>query len=195
MDFMSDEFIQSIVDKYAISIKENCALLVDHNEALLPNCTSRYATAFFDETGIKYQLIKPEVDVTCCLRLNDPLVGHFLHFYQKEFHVFLDHHLQVPLNPKVVFWYFMMLKVERGLIPIQVLYQIFGTLKPKMISNLRNCYEVRQLENGRLMAKGDMTYCQTSIRESGSAILGVTHYIIMAYVDHNDFVRKLTPNL
>ena len=125
----------------------------------------------------------------CCLRLKDPLVGYLLHFVEEEFHIFLGANLKESIHPQVIFWYLMTLKVEQGVIPLEVLYSQFG-IRIQKVPKQRHWYEVRTIVGSRILAKGDHGFCQKSITVSENACLGVNHYLVPAYVEHEKFLKK-----
>lgn len=190
MYYMNDALIESVVDKYSSLIVDGEAVYIKSDEAVLAPSTTRYALSFLSEAGIVYEQVTPQVDGVCCLRLKDPLVGYLLHFVEEEFHIFMDANLKECLQPQVIFWYLMTLKVEQGVIPLEVLYSQFGSRIQK-IPKQRHWYEVRTIVGGRILAKGDHGFCQKSITCSGNACLGVTHYLVPAYVEHEKFMKKI----
>jgi len=69
--------------------------------------------SFLNEAGIVFEHVTPQVDGVCCLRLKDSLVGYLLHFVEEEFHIFMDAKLKECLQPQVISWCLMTLKVEK----------------------------------------------------------------------------------
>lgn len=191
MYFMNDDMIQSVVDRYLASIENSTTTYISSDQADLVESTQSYASTFFDETGIAYQQVLPQIDDVALLKLEDPLIGYFLHFLgENSYHIFMDKKLHDPLDPRCVFWYLMTLKAEQRVVPIEALYYQFGK-KMKLSPKQRHWYEARTLKDGRLLVKGDHDFCRKAIANSDNALLGSTHYLIMAYVDHDQFMRKI----
>jgi hypothetical protein len=104
------------------------------------------------------------------------------------FHIWMGKDLKESLHPKCVLWYLLTLKVQRGIFPIQAIYHSFG-IKTKRSADQRNIYEARNMSDGRILAKGDHSFCQNAISKSG--LLGVNYYLIPADVRHEDFADKV----
>ena len=102
----------------------------------------------------------------------------------------MDANLKECLQPQLIFWYLMTLKVEQGVIPLEVLYSQFG-IRIQKVPKQRHWYEVRTIKGGRILAKGDHGFCQKSITASENAYLGVNHYLVPAYVEHEKFLKKI----